>query len=158
TDLFDESIRLQILVNDTHCYLPIRVEEKIKTRIEGSRILDSGLKNRLICIADNLTMENCLCHGDFHAKNLIRTNEGIAIIDWIDASIGDPRADACRTYLLYELYYKEYAEYYLNKYCYYKNIRKEDILAILPAVAGARLSEGNESEYPSIFEAIRKYS
>ncbi|MBN1624119.1 MAG: hypothetical protein JW903_07095, partial [Clostridia bacterium] len=28
TDLFDESIRLQILVNDTHCYLPIRVEEK----------------------------------------------------------------------------------------------------------------------------------
>ena len=156
-DLFDESIRLQVAVNNTHCYLPIRVEDKIKSRIIESRILDFGYKTKLIGIADKLNKEDFLCHGDFHARNLIKTSDGIAIIDWIDASIGDSRADACRTYLLYKLYYGDYAEYYLNKYCSYKDIRKEDILAVLPAVAGARLSEGNESEHQDIFELIRKY-
>jgi len=42
-----------------------------------------------------------LCHGDFHPKNAIQTDEGIAAIDWSNGSWGDPAGDVARTELLF---------------------------------------------------------
>ena len=41
-----------------------------------------------------------LCHGDLHPGNVILAPEGPVIIDWFDASRGDPVADVARTSLL----------------------------------------------------------
>ncbi|WP_082725837.1 phosphotransferase family protein [Limnochorda pilosa] len=41
-----------------------------------------------------------LCHGDFHPANVILTDRDPVIIDWIDASRGNPLADVARTALI----------------------------------------------------------
>jgi hypothetical protein len=43
---------------------------------------------------------NSLCHGDFHPANVILSPKGPVIIDWADASSGDPLADVARTVVL----------------------------------------------------------
>jgi aminoglycoside phosphotransferase (APT) family kinase protein len=40
-----------------------------------------------------------LCHGDLHPSNVILGNHGPVIVDWFDASCGDPVADIARTSL-----------------------------------------------------------
>jgi aminoglycoside phosphotransferase (APT) family kinase protein len=41
-----------------------------------------------------------VCHGDLHPGNVILSADGPVIIDWFDASRGDPRADVARSCLL----------------------------------------------------------
>jgi aminoglycoside phosphotransferase (APT) family kinase protein len=38
-----------------------------------------------------------LCHGDLHPSNIILTGDGPVLVDWFDASRGDPVADVART-------------------------------------------------------------
>lgn len=38
-----------------------------------------------------------LCHGDLHPSNVILSREGPVLVDWYDASRGDPVADIART-------------------------------------------------------------
>ncbi|HEX6715360.1 MAG TPA: aminoglycoside phosphotransferase family protein [Thermoleophilaceae bacterium] len=40
-----------------------------------------------------------LCHGDLHPSNVILSDKGPVIVDWFDASRGDPVADVARTLL-----------------------------------------------------------
>jgi aminoglycoside phosphotransferase (APT) family kinase protein len=40
-----------------------------------------------------------LCHGDLHPSNVILSDDGPVIVDWFDASRGDPIADVARTLL-----------------------------------------------------------
>jgi aminoglycoside phosphotransferase (APT) family kinase protein len=40
-----------------------------------------------------------LCHGDLHPSNVILGDDGPVIVDWFDASRGDPIADVARTFL-----------------------------------------------------------
>jgi aminoglycoside phosphotransferase (APT) family kinase protein len=41
-----------------------------------------------------------LCHGDLHPSNVILSPDGPVIVDWFDASRGDPVADIARTSLV----------------------------------------------------------
>jgi aminoglycoside phosphotransferase (APT) family kinase protein len=41
-----------------------------------------------------------LCHGDLHPSNIILAKGGPMVVDWFDASRGDPVADVARTSLL----------------------------------------------------------
>jgi aminoglycoside phosphotransferase (APT) family kinase protein len=43
---------------------------------------------------------NRLLHGGFHPANLLRTTDGFVVIDWTNATSGDPAADVARTSLL----------------------------------------------------------
>jgi len=45
---------------------------------------------------------NRLCHGDFHPGNLMVSGQDIIIIDWIDASSGNPLADLARTTIIFQ--------------------------------------------------------
>ncbi len=82
-----------------------------------------------------------LCHGDFHLFNLIMSENNVTIIDWVDASSGDIRADICRAYLLYSQFSMELADQYLRLYSDKSGLAKEDIFQWAPIIAGARLSE-----------------
>jgi aminoglycoside phosphotransferase (APT) family kinase protein len=44
-----------------------------------------------------------LCHGDFHPGNVIISPAGPIVIDWPNATRGDPAADVARTLLLLRL-------------------------------------------------------
>jgi hypothetical protein len=63
------------------------------------------------------------------------------LIDWPDASRGDPAADVCRSYLLLRLHAQDIAEPYLDAYCRITDVQKGKILDWLPYVAAARLAE-----------------
>jgi aminoglycoside phosphotransferase (APT) family kinase protein len=41
-----------------------------------------------------------LCHGDLHPANVLMTADGPVVIDWFDASRGEPVGDVARTSLL----------------------------------------------------------
>ncbi len=41
-----------------------------------------------------------VCHGDLHPGNVILGGRGPVLIDWFDASVGDPLADVARTCIL----------------------------------------------------------
>jgi len=146
TDLMKQMEVLVRLQCDVHVH---KVDPYIlpeQTRILAERIkqsnLDSMVKDRLLVELSTLDCgSSCLCHGDFHPLNVLYDGNSHWIIDWVDATSGDPLADACRTYLLLQEYASELAEMYLHAFCEMANYEKDEILAWLPIVAAARLSE-----------------
>lgn len=120
---------------------------KLSRQIESAQQLDKRHKSALLQKMDTITYKKRLCHGDFHMFNLIMSdNNQVTIIDWVDSSAGDVRADVYRTYLLYEQFSIELAEMYLRLYCQKSGLSKDDVFQWAPIIAGARLSENVSSE------------
>lgn len=120
---------------------------KLSRQIESAQQLDKRHKSALLQKMKTITYKKRLCHGDFHMFNLIMSdNNQVTIIDWVDSSAGDLRADVYRTYLLYEQFSIELADMYLRLYCQKSGLSKDDIFQWAPIIAGARLSENVSSE------------
>lgn len=117
------------------------MKEKLARQIQSVGCLDDEMKAALLEKLGSMTFESRLCHGDFHLYNLILTHDGISIIDWVDASSGDIRADVYRSYLLYSQVSVELAEMYVKLYSEKSGLGKEEIFAWAPIVAAARLAE-----------------
>ncbi|WP_405100420.1 phosphotransferase family protein [Oceanobacillus sp. FSL H7-0719] len=124
-----------------------RMFDKLQRQIAAAAHLEERQKSFLIDKMASITYQNRLCHGDFHFLNLILSDSGlVTIIDWVDSSAGDIRADIYRTYLLYSQLSKELAEMYLRLYLKKSDLSKEEIFQWAPIIAGARLSENVTSE------------
>ena len=121
------------------------MSKKLTRQIEMAEALTCNQKTALIRMLNEKSAKTELCHGDFHLFNLIM-GEQVTIIDWVDASAGDRRADVYRTYLLYTQSSSELAKMYLQLYCKKSGLSKEEIMEWAPIVAGARLAEGVLSE------------
>ena len=122
------------------------MSEKLHRQIESVHNLDEKQKDTLLRKLDSIVFEPRLCHGDFHPFNLIMSNDNVKIIDWVDSSSGDIRADVYRTYLLYAQSSVELAEMYLRIYCKNTGLSKDEVLQWAPIITGARLSENVSSE------------
>lgn len=100
----------------------------------------------------------CLCHGDFHFKNIVLSQSKVVYtIDWMDAHIGNPCYDVCKTYILFKmpspsnhiLYHqavrplkKHIANKYLEMYLSKSDLNKDDIFVWLPVVIEVLKVEG----------------
>lgn len=147
TEAYLESmVKLQIEMHSKKLLLPFSLKDRLKVRIQGSQILDETLKEKVLALLKELPEGDGLCHGDFHGYNILVCEGEYWIIDWIDATRGCADGDVCRTYMLYSLYAPEWAELYLDLYCKNTGKNRNSILAWLPAVAAARLSENFETE------------
>ncbi|GAF64631.1 aminoglycoside phosphotransferase [Bacillus sp. TS-2] len=126
----------------------VSMKDKLIHQINSvnENLLNKRKKSYLIKKLESFSYENRLCHGDYHLFNLIKTENQIVIIDWIDSSSGDICADIYRTYLLYSHVSSELAEMYVNLYCEKSGLARSDIFQWAPIVAGARLSENVTSE------------
>ncbi|WP_426980117.1 phosphotransferase [Bacillus pseudomycoides] len=122
------------------------MSEKLYRQIKSTHNLDEKQKGKLLRKLDSMVFEPRLCHGDFHPFNLILSNDNVKIIDWVDASAGDIRADVYRTYLLYAQASVELAEMYLRIYCKNAGLSRDEVIKWAPIIAGARLSEKVSSE------------
>lgn len=64
--------------------------------------LPGDLRERILHLLDSMPEENQLCHGDFHPGNIILSQPGPIIIDWMTASRGVPSGDVARSAIILE--------------------------------------------------------
>ena len=94
----DVQMRIHNIVVEPYSLEPM--VEKLTRQIVSGGILSEVQTNELLRRLHSMKFEPRLCHGDFHPFNLILGHERVTIIDWVDASAGDIRADIYRSYLL----------------------------------------------------------
>lgn len=153
------SVTTQILVHQKVISSLESTKDRLKWKLQNADALDAVCKADLTARLEAMPSGNRLCHGDFHPGNLILTDSGIVIIDWVDATAGDPCADVCRTYLLYSQFSADLAESYLRLYCEKSGFTRSRILAWAPFTAGARLTENVASENAKrLLQIVRQYS
>jgi uncharacterized protein (TIGR02172 family) len=77
----------------------VRLEKKIK----AARTLPENVAQAALDQLAQLPDCDAVCHGDFHPDNIVLSPRGPVIIDWSEATHGDPLADVARTSLLFQL-------------------------------------------------------
>lgn len=127
-----------------------------RKNIDQAQMLDDTVKGLLKAQLGNMPNGQNMCHGDFHPDNVLLTDDGPVIIDWVDATMGPPVADVVRTILLIRYcnlpsepkevavfvkmttaLLETYKAVYLGQYSF----SEESIDLWAPILAGARLSE-----------------
>lgn len=131
------------------------LKERLVRNIEGTRLLDEATRRRLLDSIPALPGRDRLCHGDFHPYNILGTGDGARIVDWIDASAGDPAADVCRTFVLIGSVQPALAERYVEAYCAATGLERGAVGAWLPVVAAARLAEKVPEETDRLLRLAR---
>lgn len=76
------------------------LQSELRRRIESADGIPSGIRAVALEELARLPDGNALCHGDFHPDNVLLCLSGPAVIDWPDASRGDPCGDFARTALM----------------------------------------------------------
>ena len=156
--ILDLSVDIQLQIHSIVPNTKVLMRDKLYYQIEKAKLLTERQKIYLLSKLDSLSYENRLCHGDFHPFNLIQTDSEIFIIDWVDSSAGDVRADVYRTYLLFTQFSEEIADLYLQLYCQKSGIERDEVFEWAPIIAGARLSENVSSENSTrLLDIVNKY-
>lgn len=128
---------------------------RLHHKIQEAEELHILTKNSLLKTLESLPDGDTVCHGDFHPANVLIAPGESTVIDWIDASSGNPLADVARTsvILLGALATKQirrpvarmfiwlFHRTYLNHYFHLRPHGRDEYRRWLPIVAGARLSE-----------------
>jgi uncharacterized protein (TIGR02172 family) len=136
------------------------------------RELAKKAKAAALARLEELPEDDKLCHGDFHPDNIIMSPRGPIIIDWPDATKGDPAADVARTRLLISMgapvegrtvgwllksARKRALSSYLNLYLKSGPIPLESIDAWQLPVTLARITEGIPGERDQLMTLIKNY-
>jgi uncharacterized protein (TIGR02172 family) len=70
--------------------------------IPETKKLSKDLQERVLHLLNSMPEGNQLCHGDFHPGNIIVTQRGPVIIDWMTASKGVGCGDVARASIILE--------------------------------------------------------
>jgi Ser/Thr protein kinase RdoA (MazF antagonist) len=70
---------------------------RLAARIARAKLLGEPRKQLLLGRLADMPEGDRLCHGDFHPINVLGDASRPVVIDWPDASRGDPAADVCRS-------------------------------------------------------------
>ncbi len=128
---------------------------RIKRKIEHAQALTEDIRRKALAALDTLPGGNSICHGDFHPGNILLTAQGEVIIDWIDASRGNPLSDLARSSILalgaastaqvpqpgIRIILRLFHSTYLRRYFELRPGGMSEYRRWLPVVAAARLSE-----------------
>ncbi|MDQ7793609.1 MAG: aminoglycoside phosphotransferase family protein [bacterium] len=137
------------------------VERKISRAALPRRHREAAL-----AVLDAMPEGQSLCHGDFHPGNIMLPDQGglpdAVIIDWPDASRGNPVADVARTVLLgrhmhlhapsclvacgFSVLARLFLRTYLRRYAELQSLPLSQLRAWRLPLAAARLAEGVRSE------------
>lgn len=108
--------------------------------------LPEDRKSTLLARLSQMPDGDHLCHGDFHPLNVLGHGDTTMIIDWLDASRGNPAADICRSFVLLHGFSPDLARKYVAAGISTSSLTDDEIAEWLPFVAAARLSENNPDE------------
>jgi aminoglycoside phosphotransferase (APT) family kinase protein len=73
--------------------------ERVRMRMAASDAVPPALRDEALSELDALPQGDRLCHGDFHPGNVIGEHH---VIDWGNATRGNPVADVARTWVVLE--------------------------------------------------------
>lgn len=96
-ELIDDNVRITARIlsdihSKTHLSLPPQ-REMLKDFIRAPHYLTSAEKDQIIEELDRLPMKQQLCHGDPNPGNMMIREDKVVLIDWMNASNGNPEAD-----------------------------------------------------------------
>jgi aminoglycoside phosphotransferase (APT) family kinase protein len=144
--------------------------QRLQRMIKNAVPLPDRLKRSALAALDKLPEGDRLCHGDFHPDNILLAASGPVIIDWTDATCGNPLADVARTLLLLQVVVLPpatphrrlllvglhvYRWYYLRCYLQYHPADRRELSAWLPVLAAARLDEDIPEEQEQLLAIAR---
>jgi Ser/Thr protein kinase RdoA (MazF antagonist) len=127
---------------------------KLEHRLQHVEGITDSLRLALLERLASLPDGDRVCHGDFHPGNVLSTQRGDMVIDWIDASRGNPLADVARTSIILlgigpqgrnpflKIFVRIFHSAYLRQYFHLRPSGEAEYRRWLPIVAAARLSEG----------------
>lgn len=132
-------------------------KERLADDLRAAPSLPPPLRDELLARLAALPAGDRLCHGDFHPDNVLLTERGPLIIDWVDARSGNPMGDVARTSVLMRLSQPPagvtldwkvrlarhwFHRLWLSHYRRLSPCAPTELARWLPVVAAARLSEG----------------
>lgn len=130
-----------------------RQRQCLVEKIRRANAIPADLQRQALEALDELPDGDRLCHGDFHPGNILITSQGEVIIDWIDATGGNPLADLARTTILargavacqmkglQKPMVSLFHAIYIRQYFKLRPGGETEYQQWLPLVAAARLSE-----------------
>ena len=137
----DAMARLQLRIHGCVTNQLASLKPRLAANIVATELVDRSHKQRLLAGLARMPDGDRVCHGDFHPSNILGEPAAPVVIDWPDASRGDPAADLCRSYLLLLLHAEALAMPYLDTYCRISGMASRDAVDWLPYVAAAKLAE-----------------
>jgi aminoglycoside phosphotransferase (APT) family kinase protein len=140
--LLNRMARLQLQVHSHQATQFASLKSRLAGNIQRASILSESRQMSLLSGLAEMPDGDRLCHGDFHPYNIMGPLGHEILIDWLDASRGEPAADVCRSYVLLRPVVPETASAYVAAYCQASGKSRDAILSWLPYVAAARLAEG----------------
>lgn len=78
------------------------LRDKLTEQVRAADVPD-GFRDTALGLLDALPDGDRLCHGDYWPANVLLTPRGPVVIDWADATRGDPEGDFARTALMMTL-------------------------------------------------------
>jgi len=145
--------------------------EKLKYKIRDAEPLPDYLKEAALQALEKLPDGDSVCHGDFHPGNILMTTRGPVVIDWTDASCGNPLSDVARTQvllssaqlplnsllgLLVKLGRNRMINAYAHEYFQSSHLDRSQLKAWIPVVAAARLNEQIPEENERLLTIVRQ--
>lgn len=77
------------------------LNDDLRQRISASDDRFPALVDYALDVLDGLPRGDRVCHGDFHVANVLGALERLTVIDWPNATCGDPDADVAHTHMLH---------------------------------------------------------
>lgn len=143
----EKMVDLQLEINSLKSAKISRLSDYIKRCIEGLDMIDDVKKYELLTRLSSMPKHSKLCHGDFSPSNIIVSDDGTYIVDWLKAKQGNASADVAKTYLNFCLQHRtETAEKYLRMYCKKSGTSIKYVHSWLPIVAAAQLKFNRPEE------------
>ena len=143
--------------------------ERLENKIRAAEALPPDLQKAALKALGKMPDGSRLCHGDFHPGNVLMAARGPIIIDWIDATYGNPLADIVRSSLLIrgaaaggslagwrmKTMVRWYHATYLRRCFQLRPGDQQQFAAWQPIVAAARLSENILEEQDWLLSLVR---
>jgi hypothetical protein len=161
---------LQVKVNQLSIAGLHSAKDGLMYSISNAPHLDDELRKRALKHLASLIDGVKLCHGDFHPGNVLITDKGAIIIDWMTASVGSPWTDVARTSMLLSIgaknagkivspmiriFIRFYYQTYLKHYMSLVHDGSNEYRKWMPIVAAARLNEKIDGEQEALIGMIQ---
>jgi uncharacterized protein (TIGR02172 family) len=161
---------LQVKINQLYVSGLWPYKEALMHSICRAPHLDDELRETVLNYLASLVDREKVCHGDFHPGNVLLTDQGAIIIDWMTASIGNPWADVARTSMLLtigaksagkqvspmvRIFIRLYHQAYLKRYMSLIPDGSNELRKWMPVIAAARLDEKIEGEEEALMGMVQ---